>query len=261
LKANGVITFITDFGATDWYAGAIKGVVLGINPGACIVDICQNIRRGDVIAAAFALKNSYRFFPKGTVHAVIVDPGVGSRRRILLARSEGYFFLAPDNGVLDFVLGERARKSARTLQNHRYWLKTVSNTFHGRDIFAPVAAHLSLGVAPERFGPPCESRARLAYPFPRKRGSRALEGEVIYVDTFGNLVTNIEEGSLRGDTVIISIGGKRINGVKNSYMDVPDGELLAIYGSSGYLEISVNGGSAAEELGVTRGTKLLVERV
>ncbi len=260
---SGVIALITDFSSRDWYSGVMKGVILGINPGARVVDISHGIDRGDIVGAGFALKSSYRFLPEGTVFVVVVDPGVGTNRRILLSEYAGYRFLAPDNGILDFALGECGTDKARSVENREYWLETVSKTFHGRDIFAPVAAHLSMGVEPERFGPACKICVRLKLSAPKIEGGDIMEAEVINVDSFGNLITNIGEDARiikRTGGAVIRIAGREIKGLSSSYTDVPEGELLAIYGSSGYMEISVNGGSAAEKLGVGRGAKFSVSQ-
>jgi S-adenosylmethionine hydrolase len=264
MKPSGVITLITDFGLNDWYAGAMKGVLLGINPDAVIVDVTHGIDPGDLTGAALALKSSYRFFPPGTVHVVVVDPGVGSGRKILLAEWRRYFFLAPDNGILSCALGMGALGNARALERPAFWLRRMSSTFHGRDIMAPVAARLSQGVSPKRMGPVCRNPVRVEMPIPRRIGRRAARAEVIHVDRFGNLITNLEEGSpilSRRREIVIHIRGREIMGLSGSYQTAGVGALLALCGSSGYMEIAVCGGDASKELGAGRGTALTVKRI
>lgn len=261
MKRSGVITLTTDFGSSDWYVGAMKGVILGINPRAEIVDLTHGVGRGDIMSAGFTLRSSYGYFPCGTVHAVVVDPGVGSERKIICTEWQGYVFIAPDNGVLWFCLGEAALRVARTVVRRSLRLERVSSTFHGRDIIAPAAAHLSKGLPVRRLGPPAGECVRLDFPAPDERKGGLL-AEVIHVDHFGNLTTNVSEASpvLREPSgVSVTIRGKTISGISGSYQAVPAGRLLALCGSSGFLEIAVNGGSAAGKLGARRGTPLTVK--
>ena len=264
MKASGLITLITDFGLRDWYAGVMKGVILTINPRARVIDLGHGTAQGDIMGAALALKSSYRFFPRGTVHTVVVDPGVGSDRKIILVEWLGFLFLSPDNGILGLALGEGAMEGARSVERREYWLKEVSRTFHGRDIFAPVAAHLSIGTPPERLGPSFSDCVRLSLPVPRPINENTVEAEVIHVDTFGNLVSCIEEGHpllAGGRPIAIRIMGREVRNIRDSYSAVSEGELLAICGSSGYLEISIRGGNAARELGARTGTRFSVSTV
>ncbi len=264
MKPSGIVALITDFGLRDWYAGAMKGAILSVNPDAAIVDVTHGIEAGDVTCAALALRSSYRFFPEGTVHVVVVDPGVGSGRKILLCEWRRHLFLAPDNGILSCALGMAALRKVRSVERTRFWRRSVSRTFHGRDILAPVAAHLSRGVSPARIGPPCKNLVRHAFPSPRDVGKDEVRAEVIYVDHFGNLITNLDEGAsiLRsGGRIVIRIRGREIKGICDSYQAVRKGALLAICGSSGYCEISVSGGDASKELGASRGTVLGVKRL
>jgi len=264
VKPPGIITLITDFGFGDWYAGTMKGVILGINPDAVIVDVDHSIDPGNITSAALALRSSYRFFPPGTVHVVVVDPGVGSGRKILLAEWRRYLFLAPDNGILSCALGMGALGHARSLERPDFWRGRVSRTFHGRDILAPVAAHLSKGVSPGRMGPVCKNPVRIDLPLPRQVARHAVRAEVIHVDRFGTLITSLEEGApilKPGGEIVIRIRGRELKGICSSYQAVRRGSLLAICGSSGYLEISVNGGDASRELGAGRGTTLTVKRI
>ncbi len=262
MKPSGIITLITDFGLRDWYAGVMKGVILDINPKASIIDITHGVDPGDVTCAAISLRSSYGHFPAGTVHVVVVDPGVGGGRKILLAEWERHLFLAPDNGILPGALGCDALRNVRSVEQPLFWRRRVSATFHGRDVFAPVAAHLSKGVPPARMGPRCKDPIRYELPLPECVEGNLLRAEVIYVDRFGNLITNIgEDAPVFREGIVIRIRGREIKGISRSYDAVRKGELLAICGSSGYLEISVNGGDASRKLGARRGTTLSVKRI
>jgi S-adenosylmethionine hydrolase len=264
------IVLTTDFGLEDPYVGVMKGVALGINPGARVIDLTHQIRPQNVGQAAFVLGTSYRFFPPGAIHVVVVDPGVGTARIALLLVTPHGRFLAPDNGVLSYVLRdyldappERAGKvevpkslTAYSLTNSGYWLHPVSQTFHGRDIFAPVAAHLSLGVCPEALGEPVGHLYWLPSPHLIRRDN-SIHGEVINVDHFGNLVTNIPAVMLVETPVIdLNIRGRVIKGLSQTYYgneQSPEGGLVALLGSQGYLEVAVRSGSAALFLGVDVG--------
>jgi S-adenosyl-L-methionine hydrolase (adenosine-forming) len=250
-----VITFTTDFGTVDWFVGTMKGVILGIQPGTEIVDLTHEIPPGDIRAGAFALQASYRFFPKGTVHIAIVDPGVGSNRKGIVVQTSTYFFVAPDNGLLSWALRNEEVKSIRALENEGYFLHPISRTFHGRDIFSPVAAHLCRGERVQEFGPALENYARLPWPepLPRKRG---IDGQILYIDRFGNAITNIASRSLTdasGPTLAVLRGRRRLCGTASFYQAVPAGEAVAVFGSSGFLEIAVNGGRADKQLGLKIG--------
>ena len=190
-----LITLTTDFGSEDWFVGVMKGVILGIAPRAAIVDITHGISPGDVFAGAFALAASCRCFPRKTVHVAVIDPGVGGGRQAIVVQTRDYYFVGPDNGVLSLALEQESIRSIRRLQNRRFFRPDISNTFHGRDIFAPVAAHLSKGVAVAALGPELNDCVRLSlHPPAFKRGR--LFGEVVYVDRFGNAITNVREADL-----------------------------------------------------------------
>ena len=251
-----LITLTTDFGLRDWFAGTMKGVILGIAPRAAIVDITHEIPAGDIRAGAFALAASCRFFPKGTVHVAVVDPGVGGARKSIAVQTANYLFVGPDNGLLSPALAQEQIKSVRRLENANYFLHSVSNTFHGRDIFAPVAAHLCRGTAVHKLGPAQNDYVRLPWPRPRVAQNR-IEGEVVFIDRFGNAITNIENTSSnpRGRLAIF-LGRKMLCRVKAFYQSVPAGRMVAIPGSSGFLEIAVNGGSAAKRLGLKIGDQV-----
>ena len=190
-----IITLTTDFGLQDWFVGTIKGVILHTNPRARIIDITHGIPAGDVRGGAFALLACYKFFPKGAVHVVVVDPGVGGDRNAIAVQTADYWFVGPDNGVLSFALAREKINSIRRLDNTNYLLEPVSHTIHGRDVFAPVAAHLSRGIPIHRLGRAQRDFVRIPWPEPRVRRG-CVEGEVIYVDHFGNAITNVENASL-----------------------------------------------------------------
>jgi len=272
-----LITLTTDFGTRDPYVAEMKGVVLQANPQATIVDISHHIDAQNVAQGAFVLGSAYHSFPKDTIHVAVVDPGVGSSRRaILLVTREG-LFLAPDNGLLTYVLRDspeyRAASQNRQflepmevaipsdctayhLSNQDLWKSPISDTFHGRDIFAPVAAHLSLGTPQREVGEPLRSLMCLCVPHPQWEGD-SLMGHVIHVDGFGNLVTTIEGKALSKNRVEVLLKGRRIQGVSRSYGESAD--LLAIVGSHGNLEIAARDGSAARELSADVGDEVLVE--
>jgi len=238
-----IITLTTDFGTEDWFVGTMKGVIASISPKTTVVDITHAIASGDIRAGAFALAASYKYFPRGTVHVAIVDPGVGSKRRAIWVKTERYFFVGPDNGVLSYALRGQKIKAVRALENETYFLKPVSQTFHGRDVFAPVAAHLAGGLAIAKLGPAVTNFVRLDWPEPRLN-RKSIEGEVIYIDKFGNALTNIPVASLRGKHFEIFKGRKRLCSLATHYQAVPARQAVAVPGSSGYLEIAVNGGDA-----------------
>ena len=254
-----VITLTTDFGVHDGYVAAMKGVILRIAPGVSLVDVSHDVAPQDVAGAAYLLAGVYRFFPPETVHLVVVDPGVGTQRRGLAVRADEQLFVAPDNGVLTPVLDAATRIAIVSLTNARYWLGEVSHTFHGRDIFAPVAAHLARGVPLEELGVSIGDPVRLGLPEPRVRGG-LVEGTVVWVDHFGNLVTNIPAGALPPDeTYRVTVGHLTVTGLFTTYGQVRAGQPLALVGSHGYLEVAVREGSAAEMAGAGRGAMVRVE--
>src|ERR1700694_5609557 len=188
--AKRLITLITDFGSTDHFAGTMKGVILGIQPAAQVVDITHEVQPFEIADGAFTIAQAYRYFPKKTIHVVVVDPGVGSTRRPLLAETAGHYLIAPDNGVLSMVLGKE-KASVRHITNERFFLHPLSRTFHGRDVFAPVAAHLASGIPPARFGKRIEGHLRLAFYAPTRTRKNIWTGSILKVDRFGNLSTNL----------------------------------------------------------------------
>lgn len=267
---NSTITLTTDFGLYDAYVAEMKGIILGINPNARLVDICHTIKPQDINQAAFVLHNAYRFFPERTIHVAVVDPGVGSQRRAILLRTPFADFLAPDNGILSYIIQEVMEKpvtgssmklkpgiTAISLTKSKYWRKQVSPTFHGRDIFAPAAAHLSLGISPEELGKQINNLVTIPLLYPHKTSS-GITGHIVHIDNFGNLITNISEQELpkRKDGITTSVGGKRIRGVSRTYQD-SDG-LLALIGSHRNLEISLKNGSASSFLGMGIGDQVRI---
>lgn len=255
-----IITLTTDFGCRDWFVGAMKGVILEIQPGTTIVDLTHELEPGDLRGAAFALLASYRFFPKGTVHVVVVDPGVGGPRPALAVETSNYLFAAPDNGVLTFALANERIKAVHRLEIAKFFRQPVSRTFHGRDVFAPVAAHLAGGVPLRRFGSKQESCIRLDWPSVKVLEDR-VEGEIVHVDRFGNLITNLDAASLRGfgdRPCEVFRGRNRLCPIAPFYGAVSVGRPLAVMGSTGFLEVAVNGASAARRFGLRVGDRLSV---
>lgn len=255
-----IITLTTDFGTCDWFVGTVKGVVLGINPRATIVDLTHEIPPGDIRAGAFALMAGCRYFPKGTVHVAVVDPGVGSRRRAIAVQTATCVFVGPDNGVLSWALARENIKAIRQLENPQYFLKTISRTFHGRDIFAPVAAHLSCGLLLKRLGRELKDFIRLPWPRPTQQGS-TIRGEIVYIDHFGNAITNIGAGLASGKQKIscAAVGKRKVRcAVAEFYGAVPVNSPVSVMGSSGFLEMAVNGGSAARRFELKVGDAVIV---
>lgn len=254
-----IIALLSDFGTTDGYVGIMHGVILRINPEAIVVDVCHDIPPQDVHAAAFVLSTVYPYFPADTIHVVVVDPGVGSERRALAVRTPRGIFLAPDNGVLSYVFAREPVSEMVQLTNSRYWLSPLSSTFHGRDLFAPVAAHLAMGVSMGSLGSTLQDPVRFVLAEAQVQEDGSISGEVLHVDRFGNLVTNIAHQMLpAGQALTVHIAGRVVIGPVKAYALVADGDLLALVGSSGYLEIAMRNGNAATALGVDRGAKVIV---
>lgn len=261
---SAVITLTTDFGAADWFVGAMKGAILSVAPRVTIVDLCHGVPAGDIRAGAFALRAAFRHFPRGTIHVAVVDPGVGSARSGLAVRTADYLFVGPDNGVLSLALAEERLRAVHRLANARFFRHPVSQTFHGRDVFGPVAAHLAKGVPLTSLGPKESDFVRLAWPRPLLKGDE-LRGEVVYVDGFGNAITNLSESALRAlaagwRDLICDVGRRRRLPFASHYQAVAAGQAAAVLGSSGLLEIAVNGGSAARRLALRVGSRVRVRR-
>jgi S-adenosyl-L-methionine hydrolase (adenosine-forming) len=263
MSESRIVTFTTDFGLNDPFVGIMHGVVLNIHPETTIVDISHAVRSYDVLDGAWTIAQAYRFFPPRTVHVVVVDPGVGSRRRPIIAETDDYVFVAPDNGVLSLVETREPKFSVRHITAERYFLQPVSQTFHGRDIFAPVAGWLSNGVAPAEFGPEISDYVRLALPAVERIAENSLRGVVLKVDKFGNLISNISERDVprlfaAAQPAVSIMICEIIVRMRHSYAEGEDGEIFAIAGSSGYLEIAAGQTSAAERLGAGVGTVVQV---
>ncbi len=281
-----IVTLTTDFGGSDHFAGTMRGVILGVNPSAQVVDLCNAVSSFDVLDAALTIAQAYRYFPPETIHLVVVDPGVGSPRRPLLAVTSKHYFIAPDNGVLSLVIEQEERVSVRHITADHYFLRPLSNTFHGRDIFAPCAGWLSKGVEAEKFGEEITDYVRFSLPKPKAVAANALKGAVLKVDKFGNLITNLtpenapavfasavnasssnassntsDAGSNPGSNpkLKITVGATPVAGLRGSYAEGAPGELFALLNSMGFLEIACNRGSASQLAKAGRGTEVLVE--
>lgn len=265
-KAAPVLAFTTDFGESDAYVASMKGVALSLCPRARLVDVTHGIEPGDLLGAALVLEEARGWFPRGTVHVVVVDPGVGTDRRALAARAGGQVFVGPDNGVLWPAIAADAKASVRAIESRAFTLERISATFHGRDVFAPAAARLAAGRRFESVGPTVEAPVRLEGFFPGRRGG-ALHGAVLRADRFGNLVTSVREADLQaafGDvpfpTLDIRLGGRTVDETARTYGLAPPGVPFALLGSGGRLEVAVRGGSAAAVLDARRGTTVTVAR-
>ncbi|MBW1989042.1 MAG: SAM-dependent chlorinase/fluorinase [Deltaproteobacteria bacterium] len=261
-----VISLLTDFGNADEYVGVMKGVILSITPDVRLVDLCHELPPGAVAAAGAMLEASWRFFPQGTVHLCVVDPGVGTERRVLACSGQGHFFVAPDNGLLGHLVRAGVITDAASVEDPGFFLEQVSDTFHGRDVFAPVAARLASGLSPSELGTPLYpgDLVFLDRPGPVRGEPHALAGQVIWVDRFGNLITDIraeELGRLTGapgfGNVRVEAAGRPLGTLRRTYSDVKPGELLALVGSRGLLEIACNMGSAQKVLKAKIGTKVV----
>ena len=246
---SGIITFLTDFGLSDAYTAMMKGVALSINRNAGLIDITHNIRAGSVFQGAGILKDAYSYFPEGTVHVAVVDPGVGSSRRPIAVKAAGHFFVGPDNGLLWPVIEDTPDAKVVELTEKKYFLSRITSTFHGRDVFAPVAAHISLGIEISMLGPLITDPEKLNMPLPYIK-DYILEGEITHVDNFGNLITNITAANLSSflgnKNPLIQIGEYKISGLCAAYSDRDKGELMALINSSNHLEIAVSLGRASE---------------
>jgi len=256
-----LITLTTDFGAGSPYVAAIKGVILGMNPAAQLIDISHEIPPQDVRHAAIVWAESTPWFPAGAIHVAVIDPGVGTARRLIYAHLGDQHYLAPDNGVLSLLAKRHRPTRIIELANAEYWLPEVSHTFHGRDILAPVAAQLSSGLEPERLGPALSQVQTLDWPEPVVT-ENCIEGAVRWVDRFGNLITNITASMLApgrsAGRLTIDCAGHEIAAVTECYGQHSAGTLAALVGSSGYLEIAVAEGNAAQTLSAAAGTPVAI---
>ena len=261
--ARPIITLTTDYGASDHLVGVMKGVILSINPEINIVDITHSVLAHDILDGALAIGQAYKYFPPKTVHVVVVDPGVGTERRPILVAADTHYLVAPDNGVLSSVYDQSEALYAWNIVSEHYFRQPVSKTFHGRDVFAPVAAWLTKSWQTSAFGEPITDFVRFAIPKPKASGN-TVKGIVLRVDHFGNLVTNFTAEDVPAlasadGKFTIRAGNAAITKMVPTFANSPTSEAVGIIGSSGYLEISVNKGSAARTLGVGRGAEVTVE--
>lgn len=256
-----VISLITDFGTSDEYVGVMKGTILSVNPETRIVDISHHVPPQDILQAAFLIHSSYKFFPVGTVHLIVVDPGVGTNRSIVALKKNDFYFVAPDNGILSYILEEGGQGNAVSVTNAAYFLKNISCTFHGRDIMAPIAAHISRGLDLALLGSPLDTDSLVKVDIKKAVVTKPgeISGSIISVDAFGNLTTNIHLTTLfsimekrKFGEAIINIGNNKIRGISNSYSDADSKMPLCIIGSRGYLEVAVNCGNALDFFTVKR---------
>ncbi len=274
---SAIITLITDFGSKDGYVASLKGVILTINPTVTIVDVTHDIAPQNIFQAAFILQTVYTYFPENTIHLVVVDPEVGSDRHAVLLKTGTSFFIAPDNGVLSYIIDSsnddikimpdktisnsskcaiNDKFQALVINNPKYWRQTVSATFHGRDIFAPVAAHLSLGLDYRVFGEPAKYINRIHIPKSSVNDLGNVVGQIIHIDNFGNLITNITNQYITSEDLIVLVSGKKIKGLSRCYAEGRG--LVAVIGSSGYVEISYYNGNAAHFLAAKVGDEIRI---
>jgi S-adenosylmethionine hydrolase len=264
--SNPIITLTTDYGTSDHLAGVLKGVILRILPTATIVDINHHVSPFDLLEGALSIASAYRYFPPRTVHLVVVDPGVGTERRPILASassSEQHFFVAPDNGVLSVVYEREPGIKVRHVTAEHYFLKPVSSTFHGRDVFAPVAAWLAKTFQTDAFGEEVTDYVRFALPKPKSNG-QTLKGVVLRIDAFGNLMTNltaddVPPAMVEAGKIHLQVGNARVERLAKTFAQAANGEPVAVMGSSGFLEVALNRGHAARTLGAHRGTEVTLE--
>ena len=263
MQVSGIITFTTDFGTRDSYAGVMKGIILGVNPHAHLVDITHEIPAHNILNASLTLVRAYSYFPEGTIHVAVVDPGVGGQRKNIAILTERYILVGPDNGIFTHVLLKEPLREIRLIENPPFILSSISNTFHGRDVFAPCAGYLSTGKPFAEIGPVIKRFKRLEYPRVTFE-KNLLKGEVVSIDSFGNLITNISEDVFRpfaGKRKIeIFFGAEMFNRVMRHYFDVEYGSSLVLFGSSGYLEISMNEGNAASYFMSSVGSPVTIRR-
>lgn len=258
-----IVTLTTDFGLEDPYVGQVKGAILKYNISAHIIDICHSIPPHDILTAAVMIRTSYNYFPKGSIHLIIVDPGVGSQRRIVAATGGKHLFIAPDNGVLSLLFKDNMIETVHRVENASLFPSDISSTFHGRDIMAPVAAAIAGGMVLDKVGPVVNINdcTQLNLPEPNITET-GIEGQVLHIDHFGNIRTNITSADLSkfqpASFSGIKIKGYTINNISNTYSDSPPGSLVAVIDSGGYLEIAVNRGNAARQIECSTGTPLVV---
>jgi S-adenosyl-L-methionine hydrolase (adenosine-forming) len=266
-QPSGVVTLTTDFGLEDTYVGVMKGVILSITRHVQIIDYTHGIRPGNIVEGAYQLRSGYRYFPRGTVHVAVVDPGVGSNRRAIAFQNAEATFIGPDNGLFALVWEDITRERGGDLQiveltESKFWLPQISSTFHGRDIFAPVAAHVVAGVPLAQLGRPIDGLKPARVAMPESQGRGVLQGHIIHVDHFGNCITNVTHEHLHshhlGQQIIVEIIDQQLSGLFRTYADGPTGVPMCLIGSSGHVELSVRNGNAARVLGVDIGDKFRI---
>ena len=261
-----VITLLTDFGQRDPFVGIMKGVILALCPNATLVDLCHETAAYDVLGGSFLLHSAVRFFPPGTIHVAVVDPGVGGPRRPILAHIDDQLFVAPDNGLLSYPMAHGTVRVVRAITAREYLLQPVSATFHGRDVFAPAAGHLARGVPPERFGPEVLDAVRLPIPRPRLEPPGTLTGQIIWIDRFGNCITNIGREDLEAFTagtagpIRVLLAGRPLGGLVQFFAEAGPGGHGAILGSTGHLELFRHQGNLAREWGLVPGAVVRLEK-
>jgi S-adenosylmethionine hydrolase len=253
---SGIITLTTDFGRDSWYVAAMKGVILSFNAQAAIVDISHAIAPQNIAEGAFVLGEASRWFPSGTIHVAVVDPGVGTDRRIIYARVGEQHYVCPDNGMLSYICRDGQPDEAFEVSNRAIFLSNISATFHGRDIMAPIAARLSLGLSPCELGPPVNDLKLFNWPRPERRENSVI-ARILCADAFGNLITNLRSEDLPADIepayFFVEAGRHKFNGIVNTYLEAPPGTSVALFGSCGLLELAIVQGNAARELQISVG--------
>lgn len=261
---SAIITLTTDFGLKDAYVGSMKGVILSIHPEARIIDITHELPAHRILPAACLLREACPRFPPGTIHVAVVDPGVGGRRSPLLLKIDDRFYVGPDNGIFGLLVADFPLQGAWRLEKRELFLHPVSHTFHGRDVFAPVAARLAAGTPPDGFGPATTELSRLTLPAPREE-TGILRGQVVWIDRFGNCITNLTDKVVsrwtESGSFIVHAASGRIAVVSATYASVPEGEALLLFNSMGYLEVACNRARADRKLGLREGDPVVLEKV
>lgn len=263
--ARPIVTLTTDFGSADYYVGAMKGVVLGICPETEIIDLCHECKPYDILDAAFTIAQAYSYYPLRTIHIVVVDPGVGSQRRPIIVSGDKHFFIGPDNGVFSLIYPQQEKLSVWHITGTHYYQQPVSNTFHARDVFAAVAGWMAKGVEARQFGELIEDYVKLPIPKAQAQGDKSWKGMVLKTDRFGNVITNIAADDCPAlfaeptPPFKLTAGGKEVAKLAQNYAEGGQGEVFALLGSSGYLELATNRGGAAKLLGVARGGEVTLQ--
>jgi len=254
-----IITLLTDFGTSDHYVAAMKGVILGICPEAELIDITHDITPYAIKEGAYTLAQAWRCFPRGTTHLAVVDPGVGTERRAILAEADGHCFVAPDNGLLSFILRAVPKATIREITDRRFFRESVSATFHGRDIFAPVSSHVARGIAPKRFGKVINNTEIENFSAIFQGGAAGYLASVLKIDRFGNVISSLESemcGKIASEPFQIHVGRRIVRTFHATYAQARPGEIFALFGSSGFVELSINQSDAAKRLGVKAGSPM-----